>query len=55
MINIEVAFQSERTIKAVIGVSIEEFNKLLPTFAEELEKEHLSTASLPTNKVRLCE
>ncbi|MCP4261374.1 MAG: IS5/IS1182 family transposase, partial [Planctomycetes bacterium] len=49
MINIGVAFQSERTIKAVIGVSIEEFNKLLPTFAEELEKERLSTASLPTS------
>ncbi len=49
MLNIGAAFQSERTIKAVIGVNIEEFNKLLPKFAEELEKERLSTASLPTS------
>ena len=51
MINIETAIRSDRIMKAVTGVSIEEFNQLLVTFSEELEKARLSSAS-STNRCR---
>ena len=48
MINIEIVIRSDRIMKAVTGVSVEEFNKLLVTFTEELEKARLSSASIAT-------
>jgi len=45
MINIEMAMRSDRIMKAVTGVTIEEFNRLLVKFTEELEKARLSSAS----------
>ncbi len=51
MIDIERAIRSDRIMKAVTGVTIEEFNNLLEKFTEELEKARLSSAS-PAKRCR---
>ena len=52
MINIEMAIRSDRIMKAVTGVSVEEFNQLLVPFTEELEKAKLSSASSAKKRCR---